>query len=179
MSDEQSFELSLEQIEDFEFRVRFDGTAIKDLATDEPPPQGHDAGPNPARLLLAAVANCLAASLLFSLRKFRNVPGPVRAKASARLARNEQGRWRVIGMEVDLQLADPAALLHNVERALAQFEDFCIVTESVRAGVPVTVRVLDGEGAVVHASPVERSSKPPDAISHGTGGTALERPRGP
>jgi len=152
MSDEQSFELSLEQIEDFEFRVRFDGTAIKDLATDEPPPQGHDAGPNPAQLLLAAVANCLAASLLFSLRKFRNTPGALRATARARLARNEHGRWRVAGMEVDLQLADPATSLHNFERALAQFEDFCIVTESVRAGVPVSVSVSDGQGRIVHAT---------------------------
>lgn len=152
MSDEQSFELSLEQIEDFEFRVRFDGTAIKDLATDEPPPQGHDAGPNPARLLLAAVANCLAASLLFSLRKFRNTPGALRATARARLARNEHGRWRVAGMEVDLQLADPATSLQNLERALAQFEDFCIVTESVRGGVPVRVSVRDEQGQVVHAT---------------------------
>lgn len=152
MSDEQSFELSLEQIEDFEFRVRFDGTAIKDLATDEPPPQGHDAGPNPARLLLAAVANCLAASLLFSLRKFRNTPGALRAMARAHLARNDHGRWRVAGMEVDLQLADPATSLQNLERALAQFEDFCIVTESVRGGVPVRVSVRDEQGQVVHAT---------------------------
>lgn len=136
MSDEQGFEVSLEQVEDFEFRVRFDGTALADLSTDEPPPQGRNAGPNPARMLLVAVANCLAASLLFALRKFRNA----------------QGRWRVAGMEVDLQLADPVASLQHIERALAQFEDFCIVTESVRAGVPVAVRVRDGEGREVHAT---------------------------
>ncbi len=55
MSEEQVLEVSLEQVEDFEFRVRFDGTAIEDLATGEPPPQGHNAGPNPARLLPVAV----------------------------------------------------------------------------------------------------------------------------
>lgn len=152
MSDEQSFELSLEQVAGFEFRVRFDGTALDDLATDEPPPLGHEAGPNPARLLLAAVANCLAASLLFSLRKFRNAPGPLHAKARARIARNEHARWRVAGMEVELQLDDPVASLQNIERALAQFEDFCMVTESVRAGVPVAVRVRDASGAVVHST---------------------------
>lgn len=155
MSEEQTFELSLEQVEDFEFRVRFDGTAIKDLATDESPPQGHDAGPNPARLLLAATANCLAASLLFALRKFRNTPGPLRAKARARMARNASGRWRIAGMDVDVQLADTAASLQHFERALAQFEDFCIVTQSVRAGVPVRVWVRDGDGALVHASDPE------------------------
>ncbi len=152
MSEEQVLEVSLEQVEDFEFRVRFDGTAIEDLATDEPPPQGHNAGPNPARLLLAATANCLTASLLFALRKFRNTPGPIKARARARLARNAGQRWRVAGMEVDVQLTDAAASLQHFDRALAQFEDFCIVTESVRAGVPVAVRVVDGQGAVVHAT---------------------------
>ncbi len=150
MSEEQSFELSLEQIDDYEFRVRFDGTTLPDLTTDEASPLGRDAGPNPARLLLAATANCLTASLLFALRKFHNAPGPLRAKARARIARNQRGRWRVVGMEVDLQLADPAASMQNLERALAQFEDFCVVTESVRSGVPVTVRVQDGSGDQVY-----------------------------
>jgi organic hydroperoxide reductase OsmC/OhrA len=102
--------------------------------------------------LLAATANCLTASLLFALRKFHDAPGPLKAKARARIARNQRGRWRVSGMEVDLQLTNPAASLHNLERALAQFEDFCVVTESVRAGVPVTVYVHDNTGQQLHAS---------------------------
>lgn len=158
MSEEQVMELSLTQVEDFEFRVRFDGTTLGDLATDESPPQGRGAGPNPARLLLAAVANCLAASLLFSLRKFRNAPGSLAAHARARLARNAGGRWRVAGIQVDVQLADAAASLERLDRALAQFEDFCIVTESVRAGIPVAVRVRDGEGNLLHAAPSEQPS---------------------
>ncbi|MBS0592069.1 MAG: OsmC family protein [Proteobacteria bacterium] len=152
MSEEQIVELSLEQITDYEFRVRFDGTALPDLATDESAPLGRDAGPNPSRMLLTAVANCLAASLLFALRKFHNAPGALTARARAHLARNAAKRWRIAQMEVDLQLADPAAALQNIERVLAQFEDFCIVTESVRAGIPVAVRVRDGTGAQVHAS---------------------------
>lgn len=68
------------------------------------------------------------------------------------MARNAGGRWRVAGMEVDVQLADAAASLQHFERALAQFEDFCIVTESVRAGIPVAVHVHDGEGTEVHAA---------------------------
>lgn len=152
MSTEQTIELSLQQASDYEFRIRFDGTDLPELATDESAPLGHDAGPNPSRLLVAAVANCLAASLLFALRKFRNTPEPLRAKARAHIARNDQGRWRIAGMEVDLELADDAGSLRNSERALAQFEDFCIVTESVRAGVPVTVRVRDGQGTLVHTT---------------------------
>jgi len=150
MSDEQSIELSLEQITDYEFRLRFDDTDAPDLLTDEPAPLGHGAGPNPSRLLLAAVANCLSASLLFSLRKFRNDPGKLTAHARATLARNEHGRWRVQRIEVELAMGAAASSLEHLDRLLAQFEDFCVVTESVRQGIEVQVRVRDGSGALLH-----------------------------
>ncbi|MCK9539692.1 OsmC family protein, partial [Dokdonella sp.] len=94
MSETQEFSLTLTQEQDFTFRIRFDDTQIPDLHTDEPPPLGGDAGPNPSRLLVTAVANCLAASLLFSLRKFRNSPATIIARARATLERNEQNRPR-------------------------------------------------------------------------------------
>lgn len=144
--------VTIEQVDNYEFRVRFDGTAVDDLTTDEPAPLGGDAGPNPSRLLVAAIANCLTASLLFALRKFRNTPGRLRADACARMGRNAEGRWRVAGVDVDLQLAEPATELLHVERVLAQFENFCVVTESVREGVPVAVRVHDGAGALIHVN---------------------------
>jgi hypothetical protein len=33
-----------------------------------------------------------------------------------------------------------------------QFEDFCLVTESVRHGMPVSVKVVDAAGRTVHES---------------------------
>lgn len=150
MSAQESIELSLEQVENYEFRVHFDGTVIPDLKTDETSPLGGDAGPNPSRLLAAGVANCLAASLLFALRKFKNEPGKLAAKAKVSLARNEHGRWRIVHIAVDLQLADTVAALEHADRVLDQFEDFCIVTESVRHGIAVDVKVRDATGAVVH-----------------------------
>ena len=150
MSDEQSIELSLEQVSDYEFRLRFDDTDAPDLLTDEPAPLGHGAGPNPSRLLLAAVANCLSASLLFSLRKFKNDPGKIAAHARATLARNEHGRWRVQRIEVELAMGAAAGSLEHLDRLLAQFEDFCVVTESVRQGIEVQVTVRDGSGALLH-----------------------------
>lgn len=152
MSNDNRISLTVEQLDDYEFRVRFDDAGLADLATDEPVPLGHGKGPNPGRLLLAAIANCLLSSLLFALRKFHNEPGPLRANATALLDRNAGGRWRIIGAEVELQLADTLPALQNAERALAQFEDFCIVTQSVRAGIPVAVRVRDAEGALVHTA---------------------------
>ncbi|GGA24246.1 OsmC family protein [Dyella nitratireducens] len=152
MSAEQLVELTLEQTGDYEFKVRFDGTAIPDITTDETAPLGHGAGPNPDRLLIAAVANCLSASLLFALRKYKNAPEKLVTKARAVLERNEHGRLRVTRIQVEMQLAESTSALEHAERALAQFEDFCIVTESVRQGVMVDVSVRDATGAVVHTS---------------------------
>lgn len=139
----------LEQEHDFSFRVRFEGASYADLITDEPAPLGGDAGPNPSRLLLAALANCLSASLLFALRKFHNTPVGLRASIQAQTVRDESGRWRIPRAEVVLRLPDAAAGYQNLERILDQFENFCVVTQSVRAGIEVGVRIEDGTGAVL------------------------------
>ncbi len=39
-----------------------------------------------------------------------------------------------------------AAAVQHLDRILEQFEDFCVVTESVRSGFPVAVTVRDGAG---------------------------------
>ena len=44
-------------------------------------------------------------------------------------------------------LGAPFASFRFLDRALAQFEDFCVVTQSVRVAIPVTVRIFDGNGA--------------------------------
>ena len=43
-------------------------------------------------------------------------------------------------------------LILDDDRILAQFEDFCVVTQSVRESIPVSVRVLDVTGALLHHS---------------------------
>ncbi len=150
---DSTFTIELVQQADYRFEARFDDPALPPLVTDEPPPLGAGAGPNPARLLGTAVANCLAASLLFSLRKFRNEVEPLSAAATVSLARNAQNRLRIGRIAVDLHLAGPAAAVKSLDRVLAQFEDFCVVTQSVRAGITVDVRVLDRDGRVL-AAPV-------------------------
>jgi len=41
--------------------------------------------------------------------------------------------------------------LEQLERVLDQFESFCTVTQSVGQGIPIQVRVLDGDGRVLTA----------------------------
>jgi uncharacterized OsmC-like protein len=151
-SAEGGFEIELTQQDGYRFEVRFDGPAVPPLVVDEHPPLGGDAGPSPVRVLAVAVAHCLSASLLFALRKFRNEPGAMRTVVRTGMARNEAKRLRVGRMAVDLHLGRPAAELQMLERILAQFEDFCTVTQSVRGAFPVDVRVFDSTGAQLHGA---------------------------
>jgi len=150
MGEPGSFSVELEQQAGFEFKVRFDLPPGADLTLDEPAPLGKGAGPNAARLVAAAVGNCLAASLVFCLRsKFRQNAAPVRAMVAGRLERNERGRHRIGALDVTIGLTQPAGELEHLDRCLEQFEDFCVVTESIRRGIPVSVRVVDGEGRLL------------------------------
>lgn len=160
MADQDNrFTLRLEQQQDFQFLVSWDNPDVPALLVDEAAPVGQDKGPNPARMLALAIGNCLAASLLFALRKFKNQPEPIRASITGELVRNEHNRLRVGHVEVELQMGAAAEQLQHLERVLEQFEDFCVVTESVRQGFPVAVTVRDGSGAIVKQAGMEAPSE--------------------
>lgn len=150
MGDTEVLSVTLTQEADYAFRIAFDDPRLPALHTDEPAPLGGGHGPNPSRLLLAAVANCLGASLLFALRKYKNAPGTLVAHAKAELGRNAQGRLRINRIEVAIDLPEGVDSYAHAERLLAQFEDFCVVTESVRQGIDVAVTVRDATGTLVH-----------------------------
>ncbi|MEE2733081.1 MAG: OsmC family protein [Pseudomonadota bacterium] len=142
MSENNQFSISLELVEDYLFKIDFGD--FGDVLTDEPPPLGSGEGPNPSRLVAAAVGNCLCASLLFALRKHNDSPGQIRATVQGELERQD-GRWRIGKLDVVMQVENPNSL-PNLPQALATFEDFCVVTQSIRSGIPVQVTVQDTQG---------------------------------
>ena len=154
MSIDSPIRISLEQDGEYAFRVRFHDTGLEPLLTDESPPLGSDAGPNPARLLMASVANCLAASLLFALRKFKQNPDPLHCTVTADVGRNAENRLRVLGMQATLQLGVPSGQLEHLDRVLNSFETYCTVTQSVGQGIPIQVTVLDVDGSVLHGGQI-------------------------
>ena len=147
MEESSTIELVLQS--DYRFEVDFGIPGVPRLVTDSTAPVGQGSGPDSEKLLVAAVANCLSASLLFSLRKFNNEAVAMQTIASVQLVRNEHARLRMGSIHVEIQLGVPAGALKHLDRAIAQFEDFCVVTQSVRAAIPVGVRILDGDGVLL------------------------------
>jgi uncharacterized OsmC-like protein len=135
----------LTQVQDYRFDVHFsDGVPM--LQADEPPPLGQGQGPSPVQLLCAAVGNCLSASLLFAWRKYKQDPGAIGCDVTAEVGRNGEGRLRVLAMQATLTMGVPADTLDHLDRVIGSFEDYCTVTQSVKAGIPVTVNVFDAHG---------------------------------
>jgi uncharacterized OsmC-like protein len=143
-SEQKVFITQLNRVKDYQFNVEFDLPGMPDLATDEAEPLGKNAGPNPSRLLSAAVGNCLSSSLLFCLSKARVDVEDLKASVETVMRRNEKGRWRIAGLKVKLHPIIRAEDVSRSKRCLEVYEDFCIVTESVRKGIEVKVDIETG-----------------------------------
>jgi organic hydroperoxide reductase OsmC/OhrA len=140
MADHPVHHVTLDLTDGFEFVATFDDVPERPtFRLDEPAPLGAGHGPNAAALLAAATGNCLASSLLFCLQKSRASVGGLKAQVSAHITRNDDGRLRISHINVELEPDLQGDDLARLERCSALFEDFCIVTQSLRKGVPVNV----------------------------------------
>lgn len=138
---EKGFALTLDLQQGYQFLVDFHRERIPSVLMDEPPPLGEDHGPNAAGLLAAAVGNCLSASALFCLRKARIPVKGMRTTVQASFLRNPQGRLRIGGIEVKIQPEVAPEDRDRMGRCMELFEEFCVVTQSVRYGIDVKVDV--------------------------------------
>ena len=141
MTPHDRFTVDLSLRDGYAFNVEFGDGEGPPIVIDELPPLGEANGPNPARLLAAAVGSCLSASLLFCLRKSRIEVGELRTIVEGTVLRNERGRLRMGGIKVRLAPQITPEQRERMGRCLDLFQDFCIVTESVREGIAVDVEV--------------------------------------
>ncbi len=148
MSD--TFHVQLTRLESYRFRADFGAPTIPEIEVDEGPPLGKGAGPSPTRLLATALAQCLSSSLIFCLGRSRVEVGTLAATATGTLVRNERKRLRVGRIDVVLRPELPGAEPESVRKCLEMFEDFCVVTASVRQGLAVGVRVEGADGSVLY-----------------------------
>lgn len=129
----------LEWIEDLEFKIDFDSEGLNAILMDEPPPQGK--GPNPTRLLSAAVGYCLTANLLFCLQKAGIEVKDIKTVVSAAVARNPRGRWRVSEMVVKITPLYSTLDREKLQDCINRFQDYSIIGQSIRSGIDVKVIV--------------------------------------
>ena len=99
-------------------------------------------GPNPSRMLGLALLGCLSASFIFCLKKKNLSIDDLNAEAELTIARNKKGFWRVMKVDVDIniKISDPDTR-KRADQCKKMFEQYCIVTQAVREGIAVEVNL--------------------------------------
>ncbi len=131
----------LELIEGYKFNAVFDAEGVPNLVVDEMKPIGEGVGPNPSRLLSTAVGHCLSSSLLYCLGKAKVNVKKLETTIEAKVERNAEGYLRITGLDVQIRLEVNEEDKLRVPRCLSIFENYCTVTQSVRRGIEVQVKV--------------------------------------
>jgi len=142
------------KLDDFEsqmiFKCDLGNMMVKDCYIDEEHHEEVDMlGPNPSRMLALGVLGCLSASFIFCLQKRDFKVDDFRGEAEVTIARNEKGFLRIKQIDVNIKpkIEDPDALkrakqcLKGVNDGVSFFEQYCIVTQSVRSGIKVNVNI--------------------------------------
>ena len=108
--------------------------------SDEPDPVGDASGPATPALLGSAIAHCLSASLLETLRHAHIPVEDFRAEVDAVVVPNDAGLPRIHHVDVVLRpvLSEASA---RTGRCQDVFEQHCTVTASVKQGIAVNVSV--------------------------------------
>lgn len=127
----------------YRFEISFDEWDKGTVSMDEPAPLGGSSAPNASMMLSSAVGHCLGASLLFCLSKSRVEAEDLEADVETSLTRNERGRWRIEGIKVTMKPKVSESDREKLKRCLTMFEDFCIVTASVRQGIKIDVVIRE------------------------------------
>jgi uncharacterized OsmC-like protein len=148
---EKQVSVTLTRLNNYEFKVAFEPSG-QELLMDEPEPLGGGHGPNAAKVLSAAIGNCLSASLLFCLQKTRADVKDVKTTVTTHIDRNENNRLRAQYSDVVIQVELDGDDEKKLGRCIDLFEDFCIVTAAVRKGIEVNVSVKNTAGEIVYNS---------------------------
>jgi len=143
MLNELKTRVSLKQEEEMIFKCDLGEIKIGNLYIDEK----HDKytekiGPSPAKLLALSVLGCLAASFSFCLKKKGFSIAGLSGQAEVSLARNEKNFWRVKKIDVKISpKIDTPELQKRADQCTKFFEQYCIISESLRNGIEVNLEL--------------------------------------
>ena len=143
MSDGMKTKVGLSLEEEMIFSCELGNMKVKDCYIDDSHTEEVDMlGPNPTRMLGLALLGCLSASFIFCLKKKNLTLDDLKAEAELKIARNKKGFWRVMKIDVDLniRISDPITR-KRADQCKKMFEQYCTVTQAVRDGIDVEVNV--------------------------------------
>lgn len=143
MSDEMKTKVGIILEDQMVFKCDLGTMKVKDCYIDETHKDEVDMlGPNPSRMLGLAILGCLSASFIFCLKKKNLSLDDLKAEGEVTLGRNEKGFWRVnkIDVKIDAKVDNPESL-KRAEQCRKMYEDYCIVTQSVRKGIDINVNL--------------------------------------
>jgi uncharacterized OsmC-like protein len=143
MSEEMKPKVGITLEKQMIFKCDLGDLKVKDCYIDDTHKNEVDMlGPNPSRLLGLALLGCLSASFIFCLKKKRLTLDDLNATAELTIARNKKGFWRVMKVDVDINItiSDPATR-KRADQCKKMFEQYCVVTQAVREGINVEVNL--------------------------------------
>ena len=109
---------------------------------------GEDRGPMGGELILVGLGGCFTSNLLAAIRARQAAVSGVSTTVTATLAENPS-RFAAIDLAVSAECSD-AALLHKL---VTIAERGCIVANTLRDGLKLTVRVAQAKPAIASPSP--------------------------
>jgi uncharacterized OsmC-like protein len=114
------------------------------VISDEPPEfGGDDRGISSVELLLAAIGSCTGTSFGHCLKNMEITPEDIQVDVTGTMTHPEGNPLRVVDLHatISYQVApgyDPELLDTCVEK----FKKYCVVSQSVNNGIPVTIDVV-------------------------------------
>jgi uncharacterized OsmC-like protein len=118
---EKAFEVTLDRQDGYRFLVDFGDGRGATLQMDEPEPLGEGTGPSAARVLAAAVGNCLSASLVYCLDRAKVEVNGLSTTVTGEMARNEAGRLRLAPLRVRIEADVGTVAPGRIQRCLEIF----------------------------------------------------------
>ena len=144
MSIELKSRVSLKQEEEMIFRCELGNLKMENLYIDEKNYKKEEKlGPSPTKLLGLSVLGCLAASFSFCLQKSDFSLSGLNGSAEVTIVRNNKGFWRVNKIDIKMiPQIDTPEMRKRVDQCTKFFEQYCIISESLRTGFEVNVNLI-------------------------------------
>ena len=136
----ENITVTLTHKNDYRFEVDFN-ESFKGFVSDIEKPSGGSCGPAQTHMLLAAVANCLSVSFLYSLNRFGIDGGNIVTKAMLDICKRD-GVYRVGKINVAITTGKSEEEMNGLGDVLSGFENISAISRSVLEGIPIETLAL-------------------------------------